>query len=102
MYYSIKPFIYISPTFTTIYSPLLRINPPYNHHAKAHMAFAPFYPEMNQVGYNHKVHGSEVIPDYRVYNTERTASYNPALKKHLEKLNEKGLKDPWTRNDIWR
>lgn len=78
------------------------INPPYNHHAKAHMAFAPFYPEMNQVGYNHKVHGSEVIPDYRVYNTERTASYNPALKKHLEKLNEKGLKDPWTRNDIWR
>lgn len=83
-------------------STIFKINPPYNQHAKSHMAFAPFYPEMNKVGFNHKVHETQVVPDYRVYNVERTAFLNEDLAKHLEKLKEAGLKDPWTRNHIWR
>merc|ERR1712002_928012 len=43
------------------------MNPPFNYAVKDTMAFAPFYPEMNEVGYNHKVHGNNVVPDYRVY-----------------------------------
>jgi len=83
-------------------SSIFKPNPPYNQHAKAHMAFAPFYPEMDKVGYNHKVHGNEVIPDYRVYNVERTAIYSNDVAKHLEDLKKAGLKDPWLRNHIWR
>jgi len=79
-----------------------KLRPAYNHHAKEHMAFAPWYPEMNQVGYNHKVHGTSVIPDYRVYDISRTASVSPHTAKYVEDLQAAGLKDPWLRNDLWR
>jgi len=83
-------------------STIFTMNPPYNFHAKENMAFAPFYPEMDKVGYNHKVHGTHVIPDYRVYNVERSALYSDQLAEHVEKLEKANLKDPWLRNEVWR
>lgn len=80
----------------------LKFKPVYDHHAKEHMAFAPWYPEMNQVGYDHKVHGTAVVPDYRVYDISRTASVSPLTAKYIEDLRAAGLKDPWLRNDLWR
>lgn len=79
-----------------------QFRPAYNHHAKEHMAFAPWYPEMTQVGYDHKVHGTQVVPDYRVYDISRTAAVQPDTMKYLEDLRAAGLKDPWLRNDLWR
>jgi len=80
----------------------LQFRPVYDHHAKEHMAFAPWYPEMNQVGYQHKVHGTQVVPDYRVYDISRTASVSPEIAKYVTDLKDAGLKDPWLRNDLWR
>jgi hypothetical protein len=78
------------------------MDPPFNYAVKDTMAFAPFYPEMNEVGYNHKVHGNNVVPDYRVYQTERTASVSPSVKDYIGKLEKADLKDPWLRNELWR
>jgi len=83
-------------------APLYGISPRYNHHAKETMAFAPWYPEMNQVGYDHKVHGNIVIPDYRVYQIPRVAPYRPELQTYLKNLEAEGLQDPWIRNNLWR
>lgn len=83
-------------------APLWRCRPAYNHHAKEHLAFAPWYPEMNQVGYDHKVHGTQVVPDYRVYNVQRTAGVSPPVANYVDQLESTGLKDPWLRNDLWR
>jgi len=83
-------------------SSALQFRPKYDHHAKEHMAFAPWYPEMNQPGYEHKVHGTEVVPDYRVYDISRTASVSPTIAEYVAKLEQAGLKDPWLRNDLWR
>lgn len=81
---------------------LLKIRPAYNTHAKEHMAFAPWYPEMNEVGYDHKVHGTYVVPDYRVYQVARTAAVSPVTAQYVQDLEAAGLKDPWIRNELWR
>ena len=78
------------------------MRPAYNHHAKEHLAFAPWYPEMNEVGYDHKVHGTQVVPDYRVYNVARTAAVSPQINAYVNRLSEAGLQDPWLRNELWR
>jgi len=79
-----------------------KMRPAYNHHAKEHLAFAPWYPEMNEVGYDHKVHGTQVVPDYRVYNVARTAAVSPQINAYVNRLSEAGLQDPWLRNELWR
>jgi len=81
---------------------LLKLRPAYNYHAKEHLPFAPWYPEMNEVGYDHKVHGTFVIPDHRVYNVARTAAVSPNTADYVQQLEAAGLKDPWIRNELWR
>lgn len=80
---------------------LLRLNPKLSKDHDHHPC-APWYPEMNQEGYNHKIHGNAVIPDYRVYQIGRTAQFRPELQAHLKKLELDGLKDPWMRNELWK
>ena len=39
------------------------------------------------------------IPDYKVYQVNE---HTPKLQALEKKLAEKGLKDPWIRNEVWR
>jgi NADH dehydrogenase (ubiquinone) 1 beta subcomplex subunit 3 len=83
-------------------SSIFRLRPPYNNKALHEMSFAPWHPEMNQVGYEHKIHGTQVIPDHRIYQPERVAKTSSHVRDYMEELKTKGLKDPWLRNEVWR
>lgn len=39
------------------------------------------------------------IPDYKIYKVDK---HTPELQELERKLAEKGLKDPWIRNEVWR
>ncbi|GLH07811.1 hypothetical protein R5R35_000651 [Gryllus longicercus] len=43
-------------------------------------------------------HGHPKIPDWRIYKVENV----PVLMQVKEALAQKGLKDPWMRNEVWR
>ena len=40
-----------------------------------------------------------VIPDYKIYQVNE---HTPELQALEKKLAERGLKDPWIRNEVWR
>ena len=40
-----------------------------------------------------------VIPDYKIYVVNE---HTPELQALEKKLAERGLKDPWIRNEVWR
>lgn len=85
-------------------APLWRLEPTFNDYAKEHMPVPPAYPEMEKEGYVHKQHGNMIIPDYRVYQPERVRKLMPDdwIARHMNTLEQEGLKDPWLRNDLWK
>ncbi|KDR21146.1 NADH dehydrogenase [ubiquinone] 1 beta subcomplex subunit 3 [Zootermopsis nevadensis] len=50
------------------------------------------------MGGDHGHHHKYEVPDYRIYKIEDC----PKLLKVQKALEQKGLKDPWLRNEAWR